>query len=248
MNPVSVSERANASLIEEYHQRWLDNPDSVDPTWRAFFQGFTLAGGQQIATPAAAVASTGPVTIVDSLKQAHVHYLINAYRAIGHTQADIDPLSGPPAPQAKLQLSQFNLTDADLDTAFDTGTYLGGGQMKLRDIVAALELTYCNHVGVEYAHIQDTDCRRWLQERIESTKLQPKFTKPQKVRILRRVHKAELFEKFLHTKYVGQKRFSLEGGETIIAALDAVIDHCPGTGIEEIVMGMAHRGRLNVLC
>jgi 2-oxoglutarate dehydrogenase E1 component len=97
-------------------------------------------------------------------------------------------------------------------------------------------------VGVEYAHIQDQDCRRWLQERIESSRLQPSFTAPQKVRILRQVHKAELFEKFLHTKYVGQKRFSLEGGETIIAALDAVIDHCPDAGVEEIVMGMAHRG------
>jgi len=245
MNPVSVSASANAALIEEYHQRWLDNPDSVDPTWRAFFQGFTLAGGQS--APASAPAANG-VTIVDSLKQAHVHYLINAYRALGHTQAHLDPLSAPPAPQARLQLDQFNLGNEDLDTVFDTGTYLGGGQMKLRDIIATLQQTYCDHVGVEYAHIQDPECRRWLQERIESTRLQPNFTKPQKVRILRRVHKAELFEKFLHTKYVGQKRFSLEGGETIIAALDAVIDHCPDAGIEEIVMGMAHRGRLNVLC
>ncbi len=245
MNPVPVSERANAGLIDEYYQRWLDNPDSVDPTWRAFFQGFTLGGGQ---LSAATTAPAGSVHVVDSLKQASVHYLINAYRALGHTQAHLDPLSSAPTPQPKLQLAQYNLSDADLDTSFDTGTYLGGGQMKLSDIVAALQETYCGHVGVEYAHIQDTDCRRWLQERIESTKLQPKFTKPQKVRILRRVHKAELFEKFLHTKYVGQKRFSLEGGETIIAALDAVIDHCPGSGIEEIVMGMAHRGRLNVLC
>ena len=245
MKTVSVSASANAALIEEYHQRWLDNPDSVDPTWRAFFQGFSLAGGQL--APSTAPAA-GNVSIVDSLKQASVHYLINAYRAIGHTQAHLDPLSGPPPAQPKLELAQFNLSDDDLDTAFDTGTYLGGGQMKLRDIVAALRDTYCGHVGVEYAHIQDTDARRWLQERIESTRLNPKFTKPQKVRILRRVHKAELFEKFLHTKYVGQKRFSLEGGETIIAALDAVIDHCPGAGVEEIVMGMAHRGRLNVLC
>ena len=243
MNPVSVSTQANAGLIEEYHQRWLDHPESVDPTWRAFFQGFTLGSNGQ--PPAATTAS---MLQADNLKQAHVHYLINAYRALGHTQAHLDPLSGPPAAQPKLQLAQFNLGPADLDSVFDTGTYLGGGQMKLRDIVAALQQTYCGHVGVEYAHIQDTDCRRWLQERIETTKLQPRFTKPQKVRILRRVHKAELFEKFLHTKYVGQKRFSLEGGETIIAALDAVIDHCPGSGIEEIVMGMAHRGRLNVLC
>ena len=120
--------------------------------------------------------------------------------------------------------------------------------MKLRDIIAALQQTYCGHVGVEYAHIQDQDCRRWLQERIESTPAPAHVHPPQKVRILRRVHKAELFEKFLHTKYVGQKRFSLEGGETIIAALDAIIDHCPDVGVEEIVLGMAHRGRLNVLC
>ncbi|MEO6993323.1 MAG: thiamine pyrophosphate-dependent enzyme, partial [Lacunisphaera sp.] len=245
MNPVSVSEGANAALIEEYNQRWLDNPDSVDPTWRAFFQGFTLGANGQAAVGA---VPTAGVAIVDSLKQAHVHYLINAYRAIGHTQAHLDPLSGPPPAQPKLQLAQFELSDADLDTSFDTGTYLGGGQMKLRDIVGSLQQTYCGHVGVEYAHIQDTDCRRWLQDRIESTKLQPSFPKAKQVRILRRLHKAELFEKFLHTKYVGQKRFSLEGGETIIAALDAAIEHCPDSGIEEIVMGMAHRGRLNVLC
>jgi 2-oxoglutarate dehydrogenase E1 component len=148
---------------------------------------------------------------------------------------------------AKLALSQFQLSEADLDTSFDVGTYLGGGQKKLREVIDSLETTYCGHIGVEYVHIQDQDCRLWLQERIESTSLKPAFTRAQKVRILRRVHKAELFEKFLHTKYVGQKRFSLEGGETIIAALDAVIDHCPDAGVEEIVMGMAHRGRLNVL-
>ena len=242
MNPVSVSERANAGLIEEYHQRWLDNPDSVDPTWRAFFQGFTLGSNGLAPTSAPAGA------VVDSVKQSGVYYLISAYRSIGHIQSHLDPLNAPPAPSPKLTLAQFRLTETDLDTVFDVGNFVGGGQMKLRDILAALKQTYCGHVGVEYAHIQDQDARRWLQERIESTKLQPKFTKPQKVRILRRVHKAELFEKFLHTKYVGQKRFSLEGGETIIAALDAVIDHCPASGIEEIVMGMAHRGRLNVLC
>ena len=241
MNPVSVSERANASVIEEYHQRWLDNPDSVDPTWRAFFQGFTLGSSGQ--APAGVPAGA----VVDSVRQSGVYYLINAYRAIGHIQSHLDPLSGPPPASPKLQLKQFRLGEEDLDTVFDVSNFAGGGQMKLRDIVAALNQIYCGHVGVEYAHIQDQDARRWLQERIESTRLRPKFTKPAKVRMLRRVHKAELFEKFLHTKYVGQKRFSLEGGETVIAAIDAVIDHCPASGIEEIVMGMAHRGRLNVL-
>ncbi|HVU16158.1 MAG TPA: 2-oxoglutarate dehydrogenase E1 component [Candidatus Didemnitutus sp.] len=244
MNPANVSTQANAIVVEEYYQRWLDNPESVDPTWRAFFQGFSFGsdGKALSAAPSAGLAS-------DSLKQAAVHYYINTFRSIGHTQAHVNPLDvNPPPPAPKLQLELFHLGDSDLDTVFDLGSYLGGGQMKLRDIVAALNQTYSGHIGVEYTHIQDQDCRRWLQERMESTRLQPKFTKAQKVRILRRVHKAELFEKFLHTKYVGQKRFSLEGGETIIAALDAVIDHCPASGITEIVMGMAHRGRLNVLC
>ena len=248
MNLMTLPTGANAEVIDSMYRAWIDNPDSVDPTWRAFFQGFALGSNGGSVPAAAGGEALAQVAIVDSLKQSHVHYLIAAYRAIGHVQAHLDPLSGPPAPTPKLQLDQFHLVESDLDTSFDIGTYLGGGQMKLRDIVAALEETYCGHVGVEYAHIQDTDCRRWLQDRIESTRLQPKFTQPQKVRILRRVHKAELFEKFLHTKYVGRKRFSLEGGETIIAALDTIIDHCPKVGVEEIEMGMAHRGRLNVLC
>ena len=109
--------------------------------------------------------------IIDSLKQSHVHYLIGAYRAIGHLQAHLDPLGQPPPPAPKLGLAQFHLSEDDLDTAFDVGTYLGGGQMRLRDVIASLQETYCGHVGVEYAHIQDQDCRLWLQERIESTRL-----------------------------------------------------------------------------
>ncbi len=247
MPSLNLPFRANADVIDQMYRSWLEDADSVDPTWRAFFQGFALAANRGAATAPFDSAAAAEVSIVDSLKQSHVHYLIAAYRAIGHLQAHLDPLGGPPPPTSKLELAQFGLSDADLDTSFDIGTYLGGGQMKLREIVAALRQTYCGHVGVEYAHIQDQDCRRWLQERIESSRLRPAFAKAQQVRILRRVHKAELFEKFLQTKYVGQKRFSLEGGETLIAALDAVIDHCPDLGVEEIVMGMAHRGRLNVL-
>jgi 2-oxoglutarate dehydrogenase E1 component len=248
MNLMTLPTRANADLIDEMHRAWLDNPDAVDPTWRAFFQGFALGNnGAPLAGLLEGDAASG-VAIVDSLRQSHVHALVNAYRSIGHLEAHLDPLGGPPAPTPKLALAEFGLGDSDLDTSFDIGTYLGGGQMKLRDILAALRQTYCGNVGVEYMHIQDRDCLAWLQDRIETTRLQPKFAEAQKVRILRRVHKAELFEKFLHTKYVGQKRFSLEGGETIIAALDTLIDSCPDVGVEEIVMGMAHRGRLNVLC
>ena len=247
----SLPTAANASVIEAAYEAWRQHPDSVDPTWRAFFQGFTL--GSNGASPAALVegvaaapaAATAP--IIDSLKQSRVHHLIDTHRAIGHFDAHLDPLSEAPPPHAKLALAAFGLSDDDLDTSFDIGTYLGGGQMKLRDIVGALRATYCDRIGVEYTHIQDVEVRHWLQEKMEATRNQPDFSKAEKIRILRRVHKAELFERFLHTKYVGQKRFSLEGGETMVAAVDSIIEHCPKLGVEEVVMGMAHRGRLNIL-
>ena len=145
------------------------------------------------------------------------------------------------------RLRKFGLADADLETFFDVGHYLDGGQMRLTDLIAGLRQTYCGHIGIEYLHIQETDIRRWLQNYMEPRRNQPNFTKAQKVRILRRLHKAEIFEHFLHTKYVGQKRFSLEGGETLIPVLDTIVQQCPDLGIDEIVMGMTHRGRLNVL-
>jgi 2-oxoglutarate dehydrogenase E1 component len=235
---------ANSAVIEAAYESWLQNPDSVDPTWRAFFQGFTL--GSTGGSPAAAGDSAG-APIIDSFKQSHVHHLISTYRSIGHFEAHLDPLSEPPASHPKLSLAHFKLSEADLDTSFDVGSYLGGGQMKLSEILASLRATYCGHVGVEYTHIQDIEVRQWLEKKMESSRNQPKFSTEGKVRILSRIHKAELFERFLHTKYVGQKRFSLEGGETMIAAVDAIIEHCPDVGIEEVVMGMAHRGRLNIL-
>jgi len=244
---------ANADVIEASYQAWLAEPNSVDPTWRAFFQGFTL--GSNGNSPAAALAgasrdtsqSHANVPIIDSLKQSRVHQLINAYRSLGHLEAHLDPLGDRPPPHPKLSLAQFGLGEADLETSFDIGTYLGGGQMKLRDILIALRTTYCDRIGVEYTHIQDVEVRQWLESRMEASRNQPDFSKAEKIRILRRVHKAELFERFLHTKYVGQKRFSLEGGETMVAAVDSIIEHSPKVGVEEVVMGMAHRGRLNIL-
>jgi len=250
MNRSTIPTHANAAIIEAAYQAWLQDPNAVDPTWRAFFQGFTLGHGG--ATPAAALATAGDETraaapIIDSHKQSRVHQLINAYRSLGHIEAHFNPLGEPPPAHPKLSLAHFELDEADLETAFDIGTYLGGGQMKLDDIRSRLRRTYCGPVGVEYMHIQDVDVRAWLQERMESTCNEPAFSRADKVRILRRVHKAELFERFLHTKYVGQKRFSLEGGETMVAAVDAIIEHCPNVRVAEVVMGMAHRGRLNIL-
>jgi len=244
MLPANFSPATHAALLDEYYQRWLAAPDSVDASWQAFFQGFALGSGGQ---PAGTAAT--PEACVDCRVQAGVYDLINAYRALGHGQARLNPLDdAPPTPLPQLALAAFNLSAADLDIEFDTGNFRGGGRLTLRVLAAALQETYCGSIGVESTHLQDQACRRWLTERIETTRLQPAFTTPQRLRILRRVHKAELFERFLHTKYVGQKRFSLEGGETIIAALDSVIEACPGQGVAEIVMGMAHRGRLNVLC
>ncbi len=249
MNSLSLPAHANASVIEAAYIAWLDNPDAVDPTWRAFFQGFALgSNGTPLADALATSSATGgSVNVLDSSKQAQVLRLINAHRAHGHLQAHLDPMSDPPAPHPRLATSHFGLTESDLDESFAVGNFKGGGQMKLRALLAALNETYCGHVGVEYLHMQDLDARDWLQTRMEAAHNRPNFTREQKIRILRRLHKAELFEKFLHTRFVGQKRFSLEGGETMIAAFDAMIEHSPSVGVEEIVMGMAHRGRLSVL-
>ncbi len=246
MSSLSLPAHANADVIESAYAAWLDNPDTVDPTWRAFFQGFTL-GNNGGSLGGALVAAGGGVSVLDSNKQAQVLRLINAHRAHGHLQAHLDPLGEPPAPHPRLGMAHFGLTEADLDESFAVGNFKAGGQMKLRALLAALHETYCGHVGVEYLHMQDLDARDWLQTRMEAVHNRPEFTRGQKIRILRRLHKAELFEKFLHTRFVGQKRFSLEGGETMIAACDAMIEHCPSLGVQEIVMGMAHRGRLSVL-
>ena len=245
MIAATLPTRANADLIEDFYLRWMNNPESVDPTWRAFFQGFTLGLSGQL--PVLAGSASAAPALLDSLKQSQVHSLIYHYRAIGHRQAHLNPLADPPPPHLHLTLPDYGLADADLETFFDVGHYLDGGQMRLADIIACLRQTYCGPIGVEYLHIQDTEVRRWLQARMEPRRNQPNFTREQKIRILRRLHKAELFEHFLHTKYAGQKRFSLEGGETLIPALDTIIERCPEAGVDEIVMGMAHRGRLNVL-
>ena len=249
MNSIPVAARANSDLIEAAYAQWLDNPDSVDPTWRAFFQGFTLGNSSVVpgAVPTAAAAAAAGVKVVDSYKQAQIIRYINAHRSHGHLEAHLDPLGEKPAPHPKLDLAHFGLDEGDLNESFTLTNFQGGGQRKLRDVVSAVKRTYCGTIGVEYMHVQDHDAREWLQKRMESVENTPSFTKDRQTRILRRIHKAELFEKFLHTKFVGQKRFSLEGGETMIAALDTAIEHCADIGVEEIVMGMAHRGRLSVL-
>jgi 2-oxoglutarate dehydrogenase E1 component len=245
MNPPSLSSKANAAVLETLYEQWQEDPDSVDATWRAFFQGFSL--GHEGGPISTAGANAAGVNFVDSRKQVMAIRMINAHRSHGHLQAHLDPLNPPPAPHPKLAMESFEFTEADLDNSFTLTRFKGGGQAKLRDIVDSLQKTFSGTIGVEYMHLNDMEARDWLQERMESCDNQPSFDKFRKTQILRRIHKAELFEKFLHTKFVGQKRFALEGGETTIAAIDSFLEKCPELGVEEVVMGMAHRGRLSVL-
>lgn len=223
--------RANLDLLEEYYQRWMRDPRSVDGYWQTFFEGFTLGGRGDHELTA----------------QTRVVRLIRAYRDVGHLIAHLDPLTEPPASHEQLELAFFGLSSADLDTVFDGSAFLGLERTQLRDIVAACRETYCRTIGFEFQHIQDLKIRQWFRERIEPNRGRPSYDRPQKVRILRNLLYAEIFEDFLQSSYQGQKRFSLEGAETLIPLLDALVQKAPSMGIQEYVIGMAHRGRLNVL-
>ena len=181
------------------------------------------------------------------MQQGRLSHLLFAYRMLGHYIANLDPLGFNKRELPELELHNFKFTDADLDREFNAGTAGGGGQKTLREILQILKDTYCRTVGAQYMHIQKFEIRRWLRDRMESTRNRPIFSDEKKRRILKNLIDAEHFEKFLHTSYVGQKRFSLEGGETLIPVLDAIIEGAPKRGIFKIAMGMAHRGRLNVL-
>jgi 2-oxoglutarate dehydrogenase E1 component len=235
MSQPTVAALPNLEALEALYQRWRDDPSSVDGSWRWFFEGFELGLSRPADTHAACAAQTGVVR------------LITAYRELGHFLAQLDPLSDPRESYPQLELSEFGLSPADLDRAFDTTPFVGLPRATLRELLKALRDTYCHTIGVEYMHIQDRRIRRWLQERMEPTRNRPRFDRAQKLRILSSLHYAELFERFLHTRYTGQKRFSLEGAETLIPLLEAVVERAAEAGAREIVLGMAHRGRLNVL-
>ena len=244
-----IGHPGNTAFLEELHEAWKTDPSSVDPTWRAFFEGFEL--GCQLRPPTRSTPSTqnggSSPEFGNVLPQARIYNLLFAYRALGHTLAHLDPLGLTPEENSDLALSTFRFTESDLDSIFDSGTLGGGGPRTLREIISFLKQTYCDHIGVEFMHIMNFAIRRWLRDRMERTRNQPSFSPAQQRRILEKIIAAESLERFLHTRYVGQKRFSLEGGETLIAVLDTLIESCPALGVNEVVIGMAHRGRLNVL-
>jgi 2-oxoglutarate dehydrogenase E1 component len=239
--------RLNMDVLEEQYERWRRDPRSVDESWRVFFEGFELGQGREPVRVPARQPSADGIAGPSAVKQAAVIDLIDAYRSLGHLLARLDPLSDPPETHPLLEPANFGLAAADLDQTFDTSHFLGLQRGTLRQLIKALRDTYCGTIGVEYMHIQDTGMRRWLQERMEPRHNDPELPRRQRIRILMELHYAELFEKFLHTRYLGQKRFSLEGGETLIPILNALVESAADAGVREIVFGMAHRGRLNVL-
>lgn len=227
---------ANAEYISEQYERWKQDPASVSRDFQTFFQGFDFArscdttDGQQA-----------------KHLQSEVDALIYHYRALGHRIAQINPLGGDLASHPQLELAHFGLTPEHMNITFDTEQIPGIEEATLAQILELMRETYCGCIGVEYMHIQEPAERRWLQERMETSRNKPALSGAQRMRILWKLKKAELFEHFMHTTYRGQKRFSLEGSETTIPAMDYMVEKCPALGIEEIVIGMAHRGRLNVL-
>lgn len=227
------------SLIEELYQRWQQG-EALHEDWQHFFAGYRigLEGGGDTS-----VSDQDPTT---AYKHSGVQSLIYRYRDVGHLLACTDPLSPCPVSHPLLDLAAFGLSEEDLDTVFATRRhYLQ--QATLRQFLENLKATYCRDIGVEFMHIQDPAERQWLIDRMEPNRNQTLFTLDEKLLVLKKLHQAVLFESFLQRKFPGQKRFSLEGGELLIPVLEALVQDCSGTGITDLVMGMSHRGRLNVL-
>ena len=238
----SLPARANEALIDELYERWVADHSSVDPEWAAFFEGFELGlvRSRKAEAREAVQGSSSPL-------QARVDLLVEAYRTIGHTAAHLNPLSKSAPAISRLEPSDFGLGEADLNELVSSRNFQQGREMPLKEMVAGLRQTYCETLGVEFTHIQDPSMREWVADRVESRRSASRQLPEVHRDILRKLYQAETFESFIHTKFVGQKRFSLEGGESLMLSLDAILEGCGSAGVLEIVMGMAHRGRLNVL-
>ncbi len=238
----SIAARANLDLIEENYRRWRRNPESVDSGWAAFFEGFELGE-----TPEHDGAVTKPVEVRESSLQSRVDGLVYAYRILGHTIARVNPLAEKRPQNPLLTLRELGFSEKDLDLRVASKFFFDNRQMTLRDMIGALERIYAGPIGSEFMHIQNTRVRNWVLHRLESRPAKLDAPRSAQMALLRVLLEAESFETFLHAHYVGQKRFSLQGAESLMVILDVILQKCPGAGIEEICMGMAHRGRLNVL-
>ncbi len=242
----SFATRGNLDLIEENYLRWERDPDSVDGSWRAFFEGFELGNTSQRngATTAAAPADTSER---DGSLQNRVDGLVYAYRRLGHTIARVNPLADERPENPLLSLGELGFSEKDLNLKVSSKTFLDQKTMTLREMIARLTEIYAESIGGEFQHIQNPQLRRWVRDRLEKRPPNHQASTAVEIALLRVLLEAEAFEVFLHTRYVGQKRFSLQGAESLLVILDTILHRCPSKGIEEICMGMAHRGRLNVL-
>ncbi|WP_295524679.1 2-oxoglutarate dehydrogenase E1 component [uncultured Pseudacidovorax sp.] len=258
----------NAPYVEEMYENYLANPGSVPDNWRSYFdalQHVPASDGsdsrdvphQPVINAFAERAKQGGTRVVEASgadselgrKRTAVQQLIAAYRNVGARWANLDPLQRAERPAIpELEPSFYGFADADLETVFNTSnTFFGRETMSLRDLLNALRETYCGTIGVEYMYMTDQAQKRWWQQKLEAARTNPKLSAEKKKHVLERLTAAEGLERFLHTKYVGQKRFSLEGGESFIVAMDELVNGSGAKGVQEIVIGMAHRGRLNVL-
>jgi 2-oxoglutarate dehydrogenase E1 component len=254
----------NAGYVEELHGQYLQSPQSIDEKWRSFFEGKTARAGETNGGngPSAQVGGDLPQLAVvhangqratlavqpAAVLQGRVVELVNAYRVRGHLFANIDPLGQPPQAPPELDLVNFGLNETDLDRVFGTAGIVGlKPTATLRQIIGHLQETYCGSIGVEFTQIEDPMMREWLQEKMESTRNRLTLERSECIRILTKLTDAEIFEQYIHKNFVGAKRFSAEGAESMIAMLDLLIEAAGAHAVEEIVLGMAHRGRLNVL-
>ncbi|MGN6508105.1 MAG: 2-oxoglutarate dehydrogenase E1 component [Chitinophaga sp.] len=244
MKDFSFVTNSHPAYIESLYQQYRADASSVDPEWIKFFEGFDFAVSNVNGN--AGGTSALPVSSDQLVKELGVYRLIQAYRKKGHLVAKTNPIRERKDRQPNLDLKFFGLADADLKTEFFAGQVIGLGKATLEKIVKHLQEVYASKVGLEFTYINDAARIEWLQKEMETTLRQP-LNADQKKRILTKLNQGVMFEKFLHTKYIGQKRFSLEGGETTIPALDAMINTAAEYGVQEAVIGMAHRGRLNVL-
>jgi len=241
MDKFSYLGTSDVNAIENLYQQYVKDENSVDVTWRDFFRGFEFAKANYD-EPAAGGAV--PENIAKEFK---VITLINGYRQRGHLFTKTNPVRQRRTYEPTLDLVNFGLSDKDLETVFQAGNELGLGSSKLKDIIAHLEQTYCGSIGVEYLFVREPQVVKWLQDRMEKSRNTPNFSLDEKRTILKKLTQAVGFENYLHTKFVGQKRFSLEGGEALIPAMDTLMEHAADLGVEDFVIGMPHRGRLNVL-
>ncbi|UTW64222.1 2-oxoglutarate dehydrogenase E1 component [bacterium SCSIO 12741] len=239
MDQFSYLSNGDVNALEELYERYKENPENVDYGWQKFFQGFEFNRTSY---------EDGAGVVPEHVqKEFNVINLINDYRSRGHLFTKTNPVRTRRTYKPSLDLINYGLSDADMDTEFDAGADVGLGKAKLKAIIDHLEQTYCASIGVEYMYIRDPERVNWLKEKLEPVRNTPEFNADEKKEILYKLNQAVGFEQFLHKKFVGQKRFSLEGGESLIPALNATVEHGAELGIEEFIIGMAHRGRLNVL-